>query len=182
MRWNTFARSSLFAAVAAAAWVPWVFVAGPIVGVWTARALYLGGVMMLYTAGLSPGATRGVVVALVAGAAASCVALAAQTTAELAIGLAMILGVARSGFLYRAAPARAVTTELALLVGGLLFAGFLAGYSLLSTGLGLWGFLLVQSLFFLVAGVQSRAVGDWRVDPFEEALRRALALLERGPA
>lgn len=178
-RCNTFARSALFAAVAAAAWLPWVLVAGPIVGVWSARALYLVAITALYIAGVAPQRTRRMTAAVVAGLVATGLALVAHTTVELAIGLGAILGIARSGFLYRAAPARAVTTEATLLVGGLVFARFLAGASLTSTALALWGFLLVQSLFFLVAGVRVRATGGRHPDPFDEAHRRALALLER---
>jgi hypothetical protein len=74
-------------------------------------------------------------------------------------------------------PRRAGAGELALLLGGLLFARFLAGPSLLSAALALWGFLLMQSFFFLVAGGRSQATAR-DGDPFEQAHRRALALLE----
>jgi len=105
--------------------------------------------------------------------------LVVTTIAELAIGLAVILGIARSTVLYRAAAARAVATEAVLLLGGLLFARFLAGASLLSTALALWGFLLVQSVFFLIGGVRARSAGAPHADPFEATYRRAVALLER---
>jgi hypothetical protein len=179
MRCNSFARSALFGAVAAAAWLPWVLVVAPLLGVWNARALYLVGVTAVYAAGLSPQGKRPLPVALATFPVAAVVALVAHTTAELAIGLATILGVARSGFFYRAAPARAVATEVTLLLGGLVFARFLAGVSLTATALALWGFFLVQSLFFLVAGVRARTRSGAHPDPFEEAHRRALALLER---
>jgi hypothetical protein len=91
----------------------------------------------------------------------------------------VILGVARSGFLYRAAPARAVALEVGLLVGGLVFARFLSATALFPTALAFWGFLLVQSLFFLVAGVRARPPGSRGADPFEEAYQRATVLLER---
>jgi len=52
MYWNTFARSALFAAVAAAAWLPWVMLASPVVGPWNARALYLVAVAATYVGGL----------------------------------------------------------------------------------------------------------------------------------
>ena len=179
MRCNTFARSALFAAVAAAGWLSWVLVVAPLLGVWNARAVYLVGVTAVYVAGLSTQSKRRLPVALATLLVAAVVALIAHTTAELAIGLAAILGIARSGLLYRAAPARALATEVSLLLGGLVFARFLAAVSLPATALALWGFFLVQSLFFLVAGVRARAVSGVHPDPFEEAQRRALALLER---
>jgi len=176
---NTFARSALFAAVAAAGWLPWVLLVAPILGVWNARTLYLVAVTGVYVAGLSPQRRRPLPVALATFLVATVVALIARTTAELAIGLAAILGIARSGFFYRAAPARAAATELILLVGGLVFARFLAAVSLPATALALWGFFLVQSVFFLGAGVRARTLNGPHPDPFEEAQRRALALLEQ---
>lgn len=178
MRCNTFARSALFAVLAAVIWLPWVFVAGPIVGVWNARALYLITVTALYIAGLAPHGPRQITIAVVSGLVACGLALAAHTTADLAIGLAVILGIARSAFLYRAVRVRAVTMEGALLIAGLLFARFLAGTALASTAFAVWGFLLVQSLFFLVPEVRPRGAAERQSDPFEEAYRRALALLE----
>ena len=179
MRWNTFARSAVFAAVAAGAWLAWVVVAAPIAGVWNARVLYLIGVTAVYLAGLTPHGTRRLAIALLTVLAGAALAVMAHTIAELALGLAAIIGIARSGFFYRSAPARAVAIEGCLLISGLLFARFLAGVALPATALALWGFFLVQSLFFLVGGVRARSARGSHPDPFEEAQRRALALLER---
>ena len=179
MRCNTFGRSALFAALAALAWLPWMIIAGPLVGVWNARALYLIALTVLYVAGLAPHSSRRLMLILVVGSVAGSVALVAHATADLAIGLAGILGITRSVFLYRAAPARAVAVEVTLLVSGLLFARFLAGASLASTAFAVWGFLLVQSLFFVIAGARERGPAPPRPDPFDEAYRRALAVLER---
>lgn len=179
MRCNSFTRSAMFAALAAMGWLPWALIATPICGVWHARALYLGAVTVLYVAGLSPQNTRRLMIAVLVSAATAALTLVVRNTTELCIGLAVLLGVARSVFLYRATPARAVTTEAGLLLGGLLFAAFLARPSLPSTALALWGFLLVQSSFFLVGGVHVRSATLPQVDPFEEAHRRAVALLER---
>lgn len=185
MRCNTFARSALFAALAAAGCLPWALVASPIVGPWNAQALYLIGTTALYLAGLPPGSAggppappRAMRTALVGGLAAAGLAVLARTTTELAIALAALLGIVRSGFLYRAAPARAAAIEITLLVGGLVFARFLAGSSPPSTSLALWGFLLVQSVFFLIAG-RRRLAAVHEIDPFEAAYRRALVLLDR---
>jgi hypothetical protein len=95
-------------------------------------------------------------------------------------GQAVVLGVCRSGFLYRTSTARAVVTEVALIIGGLLFAASLGGPSLRAILLGVWSFFLVQSLFFLVPGARPRCSGATRADPFEAAHARALALLDRG--
>jgi hypothetical protein len=199
-RRTAFGRSALFAAVAAAGWPVWALCSFPTIDWWAALALYLAAISGLYIGGLLPGraggapafprprtggsigAARRLIAALLGIVAAMAVASWAHNTRELAIGLAALLGIARSGFIYRATPVRAVAIELTLLVGGLLFARFLAGPSLVSSALALWGFLLVQSIFFLIPGVRPRTVARSVGDPFDEAHRRALALLERSQA
>jgi hypothetical protein len=175
--WNTFGKSLLFGAVAAAAWLPWMVVAAPCVGIWHARALYLVVTAAAYVFGLAPGRPRPVAALAVFLAGLAIVAVAGSTT-DVALGLALALGVARSGFLYQTAPARAVTIEATLLVGGLLFARFLAGAGVFSTALAVWGFVLVQATFLLVGGTAPRLAAGPRRDPFEEAHARALRLLE----
>jgi hypothetical protein len=179
MTCNTFLRSALFGVVVAAGSVPWLVVAGPLVGVYSARALYLIGATVAYVTLLSLRGKQRLRMALATALLSTVVAVAARSTAELSIGLALILGLTRSAFLYRKTPARAVVREAVLLTGGLVFARFLAGPALESTGLAIWGFLLVQSLFFLAPRATARSAAAPRIDPFEEAHRRALALLER---
>jgi hypothetical protein len=176
MRWDGFARSVVFGALAALLWIPWAILVSPIVGTWNARALYLIAVTVFYIAGLSPSRSRAGSAAVAAAASAVVITLAARSTAELAMGLAAVLGVARSAFLYPAAPARAAVRELALLVGGLFFARFLISTSMPSTALAVWGFLLVQSCFFLIAGTPRRSPAR-QPDPFDDAHQRALNLL-----
>jgi hypothetical protein len=179
MRCNSFARSALFAAGAAGGWLVWIVAAAPTVGRSRATALYLVATTVLYIAGLAPEHERRLATAVIAGVAAAAVAGVAHTTAGLAIGLAAILGVARSAFLYRSGGARALAIEVGLLVSGLLFAGFLAVPWAPSTGLALWGFFLVQSFYFLLARARARSPAPRQTDAFEEAHRRAVALLER---
>jgi hypothetical protein len=102
--------------------------------------------------------------------------------AELALGLAVVLGTARGAFLHRTTPARAVAIEGVLLVGGLAFARFLATGTGQPTALALWGFFLVQSCFFLVGGVEVRHADGRHPDAFEEAFARATEVIERGAA
>ena len=175
MRWEGFARSAWFAALAALGLVPWLVLADPLLGAQVALRLYLVGLLSVYVAGL--GRDRGRRIAAAFGAAAVGIGVAAMThsIAECALGLAALLGVVRGAILYRARPA----TELSLVTAGLLFARFLAGRSLVSMMLAVWGFFLVQSVFFLLGGVSERTASR-HSDPFEEAHRRALALLGGG--
>ena len=179
MPWNTFARSAVFAAVAAALWLPWAILAGPALGWWPARAIYLIAATAVYAGGLANRRARALPLVVIVAVAGCLAALVAASTAELAIALAVLLSFARSGVLYRARPARALATEAILISAGLLFARYLGGFTVVSTALALWGFLLVQSVFFLIAGVRARSLVDGSTDAFEEAHRRALALLDR---
>jgi len=176
MRWEGFARSACFAALAAVGLVPWLVLAGPLLGPPVALRTYLVGLLSVYVAGL--GGHRGRRIAAALGVAAAGLGVAAMThsIAECALGLAALLGVVRGTILYRARPA----TELSLVTAGLLFARFLAGRSLVSMMLAVWGFFLVQSVFFLLGGVSERTAPTRHPDPFEEAHRRAIALLGGG--
>lgn len=182
MPWSTFVRSALFAGLAAALWFPWALAAAPVIGAWSARALYLIAVTAAYVGGLSRQRTRAWPLATAIAFVGVGAALLVSSTAELVIVLAASLGIARSRILYRSTPARALAIESLLLVGGLLFARHLGGYGLISTALALWGFLLVQSVFFLIGGVRPAPLVDRGADVFEEAHRRALMLLNRDVA
>ncbi|MGH7900020.1 MAG: hypothetical protein ACREQQ_18840 [Candidatus Binatia bacterium] len=173
----SFFRSVSFAALAALAWIPFAAVLAPILGLGGARALYLAAVTVTYVAAIVPSAPRRPAAAILAALMAGLLLFAARTTGELAIGLAVLIAVARSAFLYAAPPARAIVREAFLIGGGLLFARFLGAYSLFSTALAIWGFLLVQSLLFLAPRSTRSARGD--ADLFEGAYTRASVLLDR---
>jgi len=180
MRWNDFGRSAAFAALSALAMGAWVTAAGPVVGIRRSIVLYLVGLVATYVAGIGPSPRYGLRAGVAAAAFGSLLACATRSLGELALGLGIVLAVARSGVLHRMSGARAVVIEAALVAGGLVFARWLAGPSLLSLMLALWGFLLVQSLYFLVGGRRARrSESGWR-DPFEAAHDRALALLDGG--
>ena len=164
MRWDSFGRSAAFAACAALGWMPWVVLGGP-------RALYLVAATSAYVGGL--GGPRRLPAAMLT-AIAGGVLVVAGDAAVLCIGLAVALAVARSAFLYRAAPARAVVVEAALAGGGLFFARLLG-----TPSLAIWGFFLVQSFFFLLPAVRVRETTTGHPDPFEAAHARAMEVLER---
>ena len=105
-------NAPVFAALAAVGYILWTIVAAPLFGGWHARAFYLIGVTILYIAGLGRDRSRALGAAAVAMLAAAVIGMAARSTGELAIGLAIILGVARSGFLYPAPPLPAALREL----------------------------------------------------------------------
>jgi hypothetical protein len=178
MRWNGFARSLLFAAVAAGAFPVFALVANPVLGRATALSLYLLGIAVVYVAGIAPRRSRGVVAAGIGSALAAGVLLLAPSVGTIAVGAALIVGVGRSGVLYRSRRARALVAETLLLAGGLGLARFLAGPDTLQVAFAIWGFFLVQSFFFLLGGVAERAETPVGLDPFEVARARAHALME----
>jgi hypothetical protein len=178
MRWNGFARSLLFAAVAAGAFPVFALLANPILGRASVLSLYLLGIAVLYVVGLAPRRSRAVAAAGIASALGVGVLLLAPSLGTIAAGAALIVGVCRSGVLYRSRRARALLTETILLAGGLGLARFLAGPDTLQVAFAIWGFFLVQSFFFLLGGVAERAETPAGLDPFEVARARAVALME----
>lgn len=171
-------RTLAFGGVAALGSIPWAMVLGPFFGRSWALAGYCLLAVTLYLAVIARGWHRALVVGTAVSLCAGVVAVLATTPSEAVLGAVVILAVARSGFLYRGRPARTVVLEAAMTCGGLLFARLLAGPTLLSAGFAIWGFFLVQSLFFLAGGVSEREPEEPKIDPFERARRRALALME----
>jgi hypothetical protein len=179
MRLDSFSRSAGFAALAALGWIPWLLVSAPLVGGAAARAVYLVTVTALYAGGLATGVPRRALVTCAVALGGLVLACLAPGTSALCVGLAGVLGTVRSAFLRRTDAVRAVAIEGVLLVGGLVFARFLAGGTVTGIAMALWGFLLVQSCFFLLGGVRVRFPDPHRGDPFDEAVARATDVLER---
>ena len=177
-RWNTFARSLVFAA-AAAGIAPLVWLGlGPIVGVGNAVVLLWLAATSIYVAGIAP--AHRIAVGAGAFALGGLLSLFAASTTQVAMAAALSLAVCRSGVLYRSRPLRAIVQETALGLGGVALAAFAQGPGFpgpLAAAAGLWSYLLVQSLFFLLGGVRRRSPDGDR-DPFEHARTRLLALLE----
>lgn len=178
MRRNSLLGSLSFGAVAALASIPWSMVAGPVVGRLWALAAYCLFAVAAYVIVIAPSWPRGVAIGGLAALLAAAVGILAPWPSDAILGAALILAVARSGFLYRSKPARALLLEGALAIGGLLAARILAGPTPLASGLAIWTFFLVQSLFFLAGGVEHREADETRIDPFERARKRALAVME----
>lgn len=180
-RTDSFARTLLFAALAALALpAAWLLIA-PLLGGRLALGLPVLAALALYAIGLAPdrrsAATAGALVTLLGAA----LLVLAATRAELALGAAAILAVVRSGLLFRAPPLRAIALECALAGGGLALAALVAGPGPLGAALGLWTFGLVQGGYFLVGGSRRRPGDADRRDPFDAAHARLQRLLEEEP-
>jgi hypothetical protein len=183
----SFARTLVFAAAAAAAAPFALAVLRPLFGEAGALAALAIAVSAAYLLGLArrPASGLGAALALTL-SGVGLVALGA-TPLALAALCAVLIGVLRSGLLRRDGRrgldfGRAFALEAVLIGAGLAVGAWLARGSAFPVSLALWGFFLVQSGFFLVGGPAARAARDaadpGEVDPFEQARKRALELLE----
>jgi hypothetical protein len=179
MRCNTFGGSLLFAALAAAGMLALEILLVPL-HLPAVLACYVAAVAATYVVAIAPHRASGLAVGALAALFEVVLLLLPLDFGQTALGAALVVAVCRSAILYRARPLRALLLESALLAGGLGLAHFLAAGGAASLALGLWGYLLVQSVFFLAGGVTARFGNDARVDPFERARAGLLALLD-GP-
>jgi hypothetical protein len=179
-----FVRTLLFGGVAALA-VPAVWLgAAPWLGGFAALGLYLVGLTGAYLAWIAGSLRRGLVAGALGSAAAMVLlVLAAPYLILLAAGCAVVVAALRSGFLFRGPQPRLWVLEAVLLVAALAVAGALAAPGWLGVALAIWGWFLVQSVWFLLARPAPRRPGP-AGDPFERArerLERLLDELEGGP-
>lgn len=102
------------------------------------------------------------------------------------IAMTLFVAIARSGFLFRMRPARALGIETLVGLGAIVVVLFLDGPGAIAHALACWGWFVAQSFYFLVPGTHSRVpgtrVGIWghTGDPFDRA-RRHLEVLLDGP-
>ena len=178
MRWNGFGRSVVFAAVAAAGLAPFMLLVSPWLGQVEALLAYAWLPAAVYPLGLSASVRRRVPGAAITLAAAVAVALVEPGARATLIAAAITLAVVRSGTLYARRFPRAIVVETGFVLGGLAIASALLGASILSATLAVWGFYLVQSVFFLVGGSRWERRPRIPADPFEAARDRALAVLD----
>jgi len=178
MRGNTLLGNLLFAAVAAAGLVPFMMLAYPFVGPGNAATGYHFVVVASYLIWIAPRLASGLRAGLVALALLTLVGIVTPSYPAAMLGASVVLAVVRSGLLYRSRPARALLIESMLIGGGLLFGGILAGGTPIRMAASLWGFYLVQSLFFVIGGVAARPSRAPEGDPFESARARAMAAME----
>jgi hypothetical protein len=176
MRWNHFAGSLAFAALATAGFPFAKLLLDPILGWHLGTQLYLVATAALYPFFVAPNLRRGVAGACLVALFGMGLLFASTGTTDLALGLAVGVAVARSALLYRTRVARAVAIELTLGLGGLVLARWFGGPGTIGASLGLWGYWLAQSLYFPLAGCEPRR-DEQAGDAFDEARTRLRALL-----
>jgi hypothetical protein len=178
MRARSFGGSLVFGAVAAAGYAPFALLCGPHPGGAATLALYAVLAAAAYAFALAPDRRRGLAgAALTAALGAGLLALgSAPSQAFAAAGLA--LAISRSALLYRSRFARALFAEGALLVAAVGVTRLLVQDTLVAGILAVWGFFLVQSVFFVIGGMRERSPAPAGADAFEVARTRAVSILE----
>lgn len=167
-----------FGAFAGLGSIPWTMLAAPVFGRGWALSAYCLMAAVCYALAIAPSWHRALAAGAFAALLAAATGLLAPTPAVAVTGAVLIVAVTRSGLLYRSKPARALLLEAVLAFGGLVAASALAGPPPLGSALAIWTFFLVQSPYFLIGGTESRDSEEPRIDPFEQARKRALALME----
>jgi len=175
-----FTRALGLAVVASMALVVAQLVAGPWIGVSAATSLALAALAVGYAALLAESPRRRVGNAIAALAGALLVLSLARTGSEVALGLAVVVGLVRGTGDRRRSSSRALAIELGLGVGGLSLARWLALPGVLGTGAAFWGYALFQCLYPLVQRASSRPTRRGEGDPFDRARVRLERLLEQG--
>jgi hypothetical protein len=178
MRMGNFSGSLLFGAVAALGSVAFMVAMRSLLGASLALSTYCVASAVLYLVAMAPNWSRGIRIGFLAAVLGGATLVFAPSATVAVLGATVVLGLMRSGFLFRARPGRALTVELSLLGGGLLLANALAGAGSLGLAMAIWGFFLVQSVYFLLGGINERSESTPEIDPFEEACVRATRLME----
>jgi hypothetical protein len=178
-RWDGFARTLVFAALAAAGLPVAVTFAGVALGGESAAELYLIGVASIYAIGLCPDRSRRVAAFAASALFGAILALLPLDLRATAVGAAGTVAFTRGVLLPRSREHFALTIaiECVFAVAGLAVADAFARGGLPSLCLALWGYFLVQSGWFLFGAHALRAADPPR-DPFDQARARLLRLLE----
>ncbi len=176
MGWNHFAGSLLFAVLAALGFPAARLIFDPMFGATLATQFYGVVAAALYALCIAPTLRRGIAGGGFVALLAAGLMLGGSRTSELALGLAVGVAVTRSALLYRARIASGVMIEVALGLASLALARWFAGPGVVAGSLALWGYFLVQSVYFLFAAAAPRR-SEHAGDAFDEACGRLQTLL-----
>jgi len=177
MRARSLSGTLCFGAAAAVASVFVQQLTSPLLGHSNGLALYWVCCTIAYAALLGPTRRRALRNGFAALAGSSLAAVLTPDLSTLAVGLAVVLALVRSGLELRMRPARAIGVETGIGLLALAFAAWIAGPGPISQAVALWGFALVQGLYFLVPGHRSGKRPRQGADAFDRARAQLLRLL-----
>ncbi len=179
MRVNRLGRSLVFGAGVAISLVFVQHLAAPFVGSASVLSIYLSAATIAYCVLIASTPQHALRNAMVALGGCVLVTMMAGGITGLSIGLTGVIAFVRSGLEYSVTPVRALVLES--LLGGLAlgFGSWIASPGWFGFACGLWGFALVQSLFFLQPEARLRRASVTTGDRFDRARERILVLLEQ---
>jgi hypothetical protein len=180
LRLDSFARSLVFAALAAAGLPVAVTFAGALIGAEGAARLYLIAGAGIYAVALCHDRSRRVAALAFAAFAGAVLALLPLDLRATAVGAAGIVAFVRGIVLAEGRTLRALAIEAVFAAAGLAAAAHFARGGLFALCLALWGYFLVQSGWFLIGG-RAAGAGEPARDPFDRARARLERLLEDDP-
>ena len=151
--------------------------AAPFLGAPTALNLWLALGAISYSALLGRNWRERITGAFLAAVFVVPAALLAHGTASLAMGAALAIAIVRTHQLGTGRLARMIALEGMLAVLGFAFVTALSGPGWVAASLAIWGWFLVQSLYFLVGGLVAQGA-DADVDRFDLAAREVARILE----
>ena len=174
--------SLVFGAAVSIGLVFMLHVFAPSIGSWNVLAFHLAACTVAYAAliGRVPRTSlRNAMVASIGSAAVLVLARGAHVgMGEVAIGLTCVVALVRSGLASESRRVRSLVVEAVLGGTSLVFAAWLATPGWLGSAAALWGYVLVQSLYFLIPRSRESSRGETEGDPFDRARDRLLAMLE----
>ncbi|MBJ21254.1 MAG: hypothetical protein GY910_02675 [bacterium] len=170
--------SLLFGAMGAVTLVFTQPVFAPFVGSANALALHLAICVVAYGVSIGRNPRMRLRNGLVGSIASVAVLSLARSIDGIAIGLTIVLALVRTGLDGEARTGRTLFFETILGCGALAFSSVLAAPGGLGNSVALWGFMLVQSLYFLLPLARHRKASLAEGDPFDRARGHLLALLD----
>lgn len=177
MRIRGFAASLAFGAISALS----LLLVGPLLaprhGLGGFASLYVAGCLVVYAVLLGRNARERLRNGAIASVVAVLVLAGSNDGAAIAVGLTCGLALVRTGLDARLRTARGWLQEGILGCTALVFAGVLFSPGALGGALALWGFALVQSLFYLLPYPRGEASSAGQGDAFERARAQLLSLL-----
>ncbi len=178
MREHGFSRTLAFGAVAALSLVFFQHAAAGRLAGTTVAVVHVAACLVAYAALLGHDPRSRLARAAMAALGAVVTLLVAGTTSGVWLGLGIVLAGVRSGSLTGGRRLRGLLFEAALVGLGLVVAFWLGGPSWLEQAAGLWGFALIQSLYFLAPESATDARPQGERDPFDQALERLGEILD----
>ncbi|MGI9430930.1 MAG: hypothetical protein ACR2PQ_01880 [Myxococcota bacterium] len=178
MNVRSFGGTLLFGIAAGVGFPGFSLLTAPLLGAAGAFQAWVALGAIAYAALLGIGWRERIVGAFTATAFVVPAALLAEGIVGLVAGAALAVAVARSYLLGTDRIARTVVIEAALAAFGFAFVRSLGGAGLFPIALAIWGWFLVQSLYFLIGGGLPQPARSGDVDAFDLAHERANAIME----